>query len=140
MDRRYVEAWERLRARRASGEPLPAILRGCGSADLVAALAGAGRDDAVAANAIATELLNRQVRAPFFGAFLVSATVVLGIFVTDYLDTGTAFFLEGGARASLLAVVSGAAAVFSLLVYRLWRGSLPGLRMRLMRFRRHRPF
>lgn len=140
MDRRYAQAWEDIHARRRSGEPMSAILRHAPSKDLVAALAAVGKDDPVAANAIATELLNRQVRAPFLGAFLVSASLAIAVFVTDYVDTGTWVFLEGGTRATLLALVSVLTAVFSLLVYGLWRGSMPGLRMRLLWLRRDRPF
>jgi len=135
MALRFEGSWDAL-ARIPAGPGRAAALRHAPSRALIAALsAGAGRDPAFA-NAIATELLNRQQRAPFFGAFVASATFAVAIVVVDLLDTGTPFTLEGGPHEALMEVLTLAMAGLSLLAFFLWRGHLPRFRRALQRWRR----
>lgn len=136
MDSRFKTVWDEFERRRDRGEPFDAILDRATVAELVAALAGAAKVDAVAANAIATALLNRERRAPFLGAFLVSFTTVVMIYVLDFAFTGTLLFLDSGLRAYLLVAFSGAVGLFSLCSWMLWRGRWGALRGRLSRHKR----
>ncbi len=124
MDQRFTRAWDDLdRARTRVGSFSKAI-KGAPSRDLIAALAGVGSQDSVAANVLATELLNRQARAPFLGAFLVSATVFAAIFILDLVYTGTALILESGERGYVLAALTATSAVSSLFLFLVWKGRI----------------
>lgn len=132
MERRFSSVFDAL-AERVRGEGFRAILRQSDNDELVAALAAAGATDPVAANAIATELLNRLRRAPFLGAFFVSFTTLIMIYALDYLYTGTFLLLDSGPRGYILAGVSVGIAGLSALFLLMWRGAFRGLRMALRR-------
>ena len=124
MDSRFKHAWRDIDARRRAGEPLAVLLRKAPTRDVIAALAGAAADDPVAANAIATELLNRQARAPFLGVFLVCTGFTLATFVVDTILTGNPLLVlaESSARGYIMAGLSALVAAFALLMYVSWRG------------------
>lgn len=98
MDVRFRRTWQRANERRRSGEGLDHVMRTMSSEELVEALAGAGGEDAVAANAIATAILNRMHQARFFGAALGIALVsfVGGLFFLawDVLVSGALGTIE----------------------------------------------
>ena len=140
MDRRFERVWEKLQARRHAGEPLPDILKHASSRELIAMLAAGASHDAVTANAIATELLNRQERAPFLGAFLVAVSITLATFVVDTLLTGTPLFTltASSTRGYVLAALTSGVAAFSLLMYLSWRGKARWAARMLLRARMRR--
>ena len=124
MDRRFVRAWSQVAERRDRGERLDLIISDLSDEQLVAALATVGTDrEPVAANAIATAMLNRLHRKPFLGAFVVSLTTFVLIYVLDFAYTGTFLLLDGGARAHLLAAFSFVTALVSFASWQMWRGS-----------------
>lgn len=136
VDRRFVKVWEDIGARRQAGEPLQDILKRCTTSDLVAALAGAGEEDPVAQNAMATEVLNRQARAPFLGAFLVSLSFFVGVFVFDVLFTEGPLLAEASLRAYALAAMAGVSAAVSGVMWFAWRGHFRAPSRWLHRLRR----
>lgn len=85
-------------ARRRDGERFDRVIASTPSAELVEALAAAAKEDAVAANVIATALLNRIHQARLFGALLGIAIVALlsGLLLVgiDVATTGTVGLLE----------------------------------------------
>lgn len=117
------------------GERLPDILDGSSTRQLVAALAAAAAGDDVSANAIATEILNRERRAPYLGAFLVSSTTLVLIYVLDYIYTRTLLILDTSPRAVILALFTGAIAGASLVTFLMWRGRLSWLHYAIHRRR-----
>jgi hypothetical protein len=140
MDRRFRQVWEDMDARRRAGEPLSAMLRKAPTRDVIAALAGVGDQDPVAANVIATELLNRQARAPFFGAFLVCIGIAIATFVVDTILTGGPIHVlsESSARGYVMAGLSASVGVVALLMYVSWRGHLRWTRALLARVQARR--
>lgn len=132
MDRRYEKAWRELNDRRSRGEPFDQVIQTASDRQLIASLAATGPDrEPVAANAIATELLNRLHRKPYLGAFVVSSTTFVLLYVLDYVYTGTFLLLDDGARANLLAAFSFLTALVSLATWQMWRGRLARLRLKL---------
>lgn len=123
MEARFRRVWLDMAARRDGGEPFERVVRTAPTATLVAALAAASEEDALAANVIATEILNRTRRAPYLGAFLVSVTMLGAIFALDFIYTGTPLFLDSGARAYALVGLSTGIALVSVASWFLWRGS-----------------
>ena len=142
MDRRFGEVWKEMDSRRRAGEPLPDVLRRAPTRDLIAALAAAGERDPVAANALATELLNRQARAPFLGAFLVCVGVVAATFVVDTVLTGDPLLVlaESSLRGYVMAALTSVLGLLSLLLYVSWRGRIrwPAALLHSARLRRGR--
>lgn len=98
VDTRFVRTWRRADDRRRHGERFDRVLSSMSSAELVEALAGAGKEDPVAANAIATTILNRLRRGRLFGAFLgVGLVLLVGglvLVAVDLAMTGTFGLLE----------------------------------------------
>lgn len=131
MDRRFERVWRRMEEEKRAGVPFPEVIGKARNEELVAALAAASPRDAVAANALATELLNRLHRGPFLGAFVVSLTTVLLVYALDYVYTGTFLFLDIGPRANLLTALTVGMAGVSLASYLMWRGRLRRLRFSL---------
>lgn len=123
MDRRFERAWSHVAERRDRGERLDQIISGLSDEQLVAALATVGSNrEPVAANAIATAMLNRLHRKPFLGAFVVSWTTLVLIYMLDFVYTGTFLLLDGGLRANLLAAFSFVTALVSFVSWQMWRG------------------
>lgn len=123
MDRRFEAAWQKMADRRDRGERFDRVIDSAPDDQLVAALAAVGPDrEPVAANAIGTALLNRLHRKPFLGAFVVSLTTFVLIYVLDYAYTGTFLLLDAGMRANLLAAFSFVTAIVSLASWQMWRG------------------
>lgn len=136
MDIRFQHAWEELAARREAGERMPDLLLKARTRDLIGALAGSAAQDPVAANAIATELLNRQLRAPFLGAFLVGVGLIVATFVVDEILTDAPLFAlsESSTRGYVVTAIAAVVACFSLVMLLAWRrrsgGILHGLLIR----------
>lgn len=135
MDKRFASALDRLLDHGERGPRFATALRRAATSELVAALATARLTDAVAANAIATELLNRVRRGPLLGAFYVSLTTVVAIYVLDYVFTGTFLLLEEGTRARILVGISLLIAAMSGSFLAIYRGLFPRLRRALLRGR-----
>lgn len=132
MERRFLSVFDQLAHRQTRGEPWLSILRASPNDELVAALAVAGKEDPVAANAIATELLNRLRRAPFLGAAAVSLTTLVAIYLLDYIYTGTFLLLDTSPRANILAGISFVILLLSVILFLMWRGYFRSLRMLLL--------
>jgi H+/Cl- antiporter ClcA len=120
MERRFTRAWHDLEERAENGGGLPRALSRTRTPDLVAALAGASKEDPVAANVIATELLNRTRRAPYMGACFVSVLVVFMTFIFELVYTGSFAFDEAHRRAWSIIILSATAAFFSFALYKRW--------------------
>lgn len=124
MDSRFVAVWHEMRAKR-NKEPFDRTLAHAEPDTLVQALAGAGTEDPVAANAIATELLNRLRRARYFGAFLATAGIAIVLLVFDILVNGMFGLVEKDAvnvDLSLVALFIGLVALLALVAAsRMWR-------------------
>lgn len=132
MERRFVSIFDRLSERKTRGETFHGILKGSPNDELVAALAVAGKEDAVAANAIATELLNRLRRAPFLGAALVSLSIIVAIYILDFAYTGTFLLLDSNDHAPVLAALTAGLGVLTVLFLAMGLGAFRTLRMRLL--------
>lgn len=124
VDRRFDAEW--LAIERLDGAERVRAIRGAASSSLVAALSARAENSALR-NAIATELLNRQGRAPFLGASIASVSFVIAMILLDWIDTRTLFVLEGGPHAYFMEVLMLAVAAFSLVAYLLWRGRFRNL-------------
>lgn len=133
MEQRFSRVWRDIESRMDKGESLAVIIRKAPTRALVAALAAAPLDNPVAANAIATELLNRERRAPYFGAFLVGITILVLHITLDALYTGTPFILESGTRGYILQAGLVTTIAFSAVAFSMWRGRFRRLRMLLAR-------
>ena len=124
MDSRFERVWHDMRDQGAS-EAFDRTLGSSSPERLVQALAGAGPEDARAANAIATELLNRIWRARFVGAFVATGVVALALLLADVLLTGTFGVVERDPATvdlSFLALLVGVIALGALVgVARSWR-------------------
>lgn len=118
MDTRFTRTWHEMDALRDRGEPFDRVLRQATNRELVEGLAGAGTEDAVAANAIATHLLNRLRRARYVGALVVAVVMVLALVLVDAFFTGTWGVLEGGPHILTLGLLAIAIALVALV--RLW--------------------
>lgn len=134
MDRRFASVFDAIADERAKGKPFLEVLHASPNDELVAALAVAGGRDPVAANAIASELLNRLRRAPFLGAAVVSATTIVLVYGLDYAYTGSFLLLDAGPRASILVAATSFMLVVSLMLLLMWRGYFRGLRMRILAY------
>gem|GEM_PF-5912178 len=146
MDTRFVRTWRRADSRRRGGERFDRVLASMPSAHLVEALAGAGKEDPVAANAIATEILNRMRRARLFGAFLgvTLVTLACGLLLVgvDFAMTRTIGLLETSPLGLDVAAVGVASLVLALLslvaALVAWRRGGPRLRTKRTTHALHR--
>lgn len=133
-DARFTRQWDALNERARPPASLAAAIRHAPSRSLVAALAAV--DEPVAANVIATELLNRLERARFLGAAVASAAALATFAVTEWAVTGTLVLEEATTRGHVLVGFLASVTVASAFCYALWLGRMPRLR-RVLRRRRH---
>lgn len=117
-----MNVWVEIETRIARGESPAAVLALSSTRSLVAALAASAFHDPVQANAIATEILNRERRAPWFGAFIASVTTLVLVYGLDFLYTGTLLVFDVGARARILTAVSALVWILAVASFLAWRG------------------
>ncbi len=138
MDARFTRAYNTISERRDSGEPLVRILRSISTRQLIAALAGAPLgEDELLANVVATELLNRQRRAPFLVVFLVNISLLITTFIFDALLLDSSLLVLTTVETRVIAVASAVFAALSGIAFLLWRGKFPRVQA-LMTRPRHR--
>lgn len=118
MDARFKRVWNGFDRRRDAGETLPEILRKATAQELVAALASAPPPgDAVAANAIATELLNRLRVARILGFAFLLPVFAVAVILADAYITGAWGVLDSGAIT--IAVAASAVGIAAILAVRI---------------------